>query len=155
MYILHITSTAMLANREDQPMKREFTWTHETARFLIALHIEPEEMDPADSFERDDDIEAVRNGEVEWFSASVEVYGPEGELLGRDTLGGCAYDSVRQFYTEHRCADPMNRNCSIMREARGSNVVICHYFPDMVRNAISEARKAIASRRDTYQHIHD
>lgn len=132
--------------------KREFVWTHETARFLVALHIEPEDMDPADSFQFEDDIEAVRSGAVEWFCAMVEVYGPEGELLGRDTLGGCAYETVREFYTSHRNPNPEQRN-TLATKARG--VCICHYFPDMVRTAISEARKHISARRDTYQNIHD
>lgn len=134
--------------------KHEFLWTHETARFLIAFHAEPEDTDPADSFEREDDIEAVRNGSVEWFQAVVEVYGPEGELLGADSLGGCAYNSIREFYESHRDADPLNRNSSIMRAARGDNVCICHYFPDMVRNAISEARKHISARGEAYARIH-
>lgn len=123
--------------------KREFLWTHETAHFLVAFHVEPEDMDPADSFEFQEDIDAVRNGNVEWFQAIVEVYGPHGELLGRDTLGGCAYNSVHEFITGHRDPDPMNRNCSLMRAARGDNTVICHYFPDMVRQAISDARDRI------------
>ena len=39
----------------------------------------------------------------------------------------------------------MNRNCTIMRAARGGNVCIGHYFPSMVHEAISEARKTLAS----------
>jgi hypothetical protein len=37
----------------------------------------------------------------------------------------------------------MNRNCSIMRAARGGNVCICHYFPGMVAEAINAARKGV------------
>jgi hypothetical protein len=126
-------------------------WSFETARFFVGFYAEPEEMDPADSFQFDDDIEAVRSGSVEWFSASVRVYlkGDDDNwctdwtLVGRDDLGGCAYSSVREFYTSHRDPDPMNRNCSTMRAVRGENVVICHYFPGMVAEAISDARRTI------------
>ena len=62
----------------------------------------------------------------------------------RDGLGGCAYKTVREFYTSHRDADPMNQDCSAMRAARGSNVAICHYFPDMVSEAIADARRNLA-----------
>lgn len=119
-----------------------------TARFRVALEIAPEDMDPVDSFEREDDIEAVRNGDVEWFCAHVVVYLDE-RPVGDDSLGGCAYESVKEFYTSHRDPDPTNRNCTIMRLARAGSVdakySICHYFPDMVRQAIRDARRTLCN----------
>lgn len=123
----------------------ETVWEFNTAKFCVKLQIEPEEMDPADSFQFDEDIEAVRNGSVEWFCASVVVE-LDGREIGRDSLGGCAYTTVREFYEAHRDSDAMNRNCSVMRAVKGNNVLMCHYFPDMVRIAISEARKTLAKR---------
>jgi len=38
----------------------------------------------------------------------------------------------------------MNRNCAPMRAARGDNVVVGHYFPQMVRQAIADARRTLA-----------
>lgn len=131
-------------------MAKDFVWTHETARFRVTLHVEPEDMDPADSFEFAEDIEAVRNGDVEWFYARVIVTGPDGEELGSDSLGGCAYNSVREFFTAHWDSDQLNRNCSIMRAARGQKTSICHYFPSMVAEAISQARTTMARRADIY-----
>lgn len=125
-------------------MAGETVWMFKTARFTIALEIEPEEMDPADSFEFQEDVDAVRDGSVEWFCAVVAVY-VDGNRVAFDSLGGCAYKSVREFYVSHRDRDPMNRNCSAMRAACGGNVVICHYFPDMVRQAVAEARNAVSS----------
>jgi len=128
----------------------ETVWEFETKRFRVALEIEPEEMDPADSFCFDDDIEAVRNGSVEWFGARVSVY-LDDLRVAWDYLGGCAYTTIREFYESHRDADPMNRNCTIMRRAwNGANdpnakISVCHYFPSMVREAIAEARKALAN----------
>lgn len=117
----------------------ETAWEFNTKRFRIALEIEPEDMDPADSFQFEDDIEAVRSGAVEWFQARVVVY-LDGREVGADSLGGCAYNSVREFYTSHRDSDPLNRNSSIMRAAKGSNVCLCHYFPGMVAEAVRLAR---------------
>ena len=108
----------------------ETVWTFDTPNFRVALEIEPEDMDPADSFEFPEDIEAVRSGTVEWFVASVVVYaGDDPDSLteiGRDSLGGCAYRTVREFYTEHRSG------------RSGS------YFTDMIGRAIAQARRHAA-----------
>jgi hypothetical protein len=133
-------------------IRDDAAWSFETARFFVGFYAEPEDLDPADSFQFPEDIEAVRSGAVDWFCACVRVY-LKGEddswcsdwrELASDYLGGCAYNSVREFYTAHRDTDPMNRNCSIMRAARGENVVICHYFPSMVQEAVSAARAELA-----------
>jgi hypothetical protein len=108
-------------------MNYETAWEFRTKRFRVALEIEPEDMDPADSFQFQDDIDAVRNGAVEWFYARVAVY-LDGERIAWDGLGGCAYESVRDFYTSHR----------IHKEG--------NYFTDMVRQAIDEARKVLCNR---------
>ena len=126
----------------------EKVWEFNTARFRIALEIEPEYMDPADSFQFEEDIDAVRNGEVEWFCACVSVY-LDDKRIAWDYLGGCAYKTIREFYESHRDTNPLNRNCTIMRRAwNGANdpdakISICHYFPSMVRSAIAEARKEL------------
>lgn len=112
---------------------REVVWTFWTARFRVELQIEPEDMDPADSFQFEDDIEAVRSGAVEWFQAVVVVYCDDRKVAW-DALGGCAYETVREFYQAHRGSDVMNRNCSVMRAACG-NVTIMHYFPGSCRRA--------------------
>jgi hypothetical protein len=107
-------------------MRGEQVWKFETARFTVALEIEPEDMDPADCFQFQEDIDAVRNGEVEWFQARVAVY-LDGVLVGWDSLGGCAYRSVAEFYDGHI-------------GQKGS------YFTDMVRQAIADARKMLCDR---------
>lgn len=128
-------------------MLTETVWTFDTANFRVALEISPEEMDPSDSFEFPEDIEAVRSGYLDWFCASVAVYDNDGHELGRNCLGGCAYRTVEEFYTAHRDPDPMHRNSSVMRAAMGQNVGIGHYFPNMVSQAIGEARKTLGSLR--------
>lgn len=124
-------------------MNGQTLWSFETENFTVRLVAYPEQADPADSFELEEDIEAVRNGDVEWFAACVEVLDKYGNQLGADYLGTCAYRTFEEFYTSHRDPDPMNRNSSIMRASHpaGPSVSVCHYFPDMVRIAIAEARK--------------
>lgn len=134
--------------RKGKAMHWETVWQFNTANYRVALEIAPEEMDPADSFEFAEDIAAVRNGNVEWFVARVSIYvkTEHGEVrLGCDVLGGCAYETVREFYTSHRDPDPMCRNSSIMRAKNGGNMVICHYFPSMVAVAIKDARANAAA----------
>ncbi len=121
----------------------EAIWRFDTRRFTITCEVTPCQDDPADTFGFEDDIEAVRNGSVEYFDARVRVVSAWGDELGSDYLGACAYYTTREFIDGHRDPDPMNRNCSIMRAKNGDNVAICHYFPSMVSQAIAEARKRL------------
>lgn len=125
-------------------MYEDTIWTFETANFTVELRVSPEDMDPADSFEFDEDIEMVRNGDVEWFCARI-VISKNGHEIGSDCLGGCAYKTFEELYTSHRDRNPMNRNCTTFRAAHGQNVIICHCFPSMVREAIADARRTLAS----------
>lgn len=125
----------------------ETVWSFETENFRVELEIEPCQIDPRDCFEFAEDIEAVHSGAVDFFDASVNVFMTVGEaeaLIGSDHLGACSYETVADFFEGHRDSDPMNRNCSVLRTARG-NVSICHYFPDMVREAVAAARASIAN----------
>lgn len=125
-------------------------WTFRTARFRIAL-----ELIHLDGYQYDGDDEdgetqaALDSGAFVAFDSKVTVF-LDGEEIASDYLGGSVYsaDNFREFYTAHRGADPMNRNCSIGREMRGGSV-IGHYFPDMVANAIGEARAEIKRRVET------
>ena len=133
-------------------MNAHTAWSFETANFRVALEVSECLDDPADHFSMDEDVEAVRNGDVLWFDASVvvSVYDwdrRDYQEIGRDSLGCCSYYSVDDFVSGHRDADPMNRNCSLMRAARGGNVVMMHYFPSMVVEAIGEARKRVDAIR--------
>jgi hypothetical protein len=126
----------------------QVVWEFCTAHFRVCLEIEPEDTDPADSFQFEEDIEAVRNGTVEWFCASVVVYF-DGREIARDSLGCCAYESVRDFYTAHRTSSAEYRN-TIETNRRHQ---ICHYFPSMVTEAVSEARKAFARKREAFNAV--
>jgi hypothetical protein len=99
----------------------ETLWTFHTARFSVSLQVTPCEDDPADNFQFEDHIEAVRNGAVDWFDARVVVL-LDGREVGADYLSCCAYTNARDFVTH------------------GDG-----YFIDMVRVAIAEARKALCA----------
>jgi len=109
----------------NNPDPRDALWTFETENLAVCYFALPEDLDPADSFESDEDIEAVRSGAVDWFCACVAVYAKTDEPswrwpeLASDYLGGCAYKSAASF------AEGENRS---------------GYFRDMVREACSNAR---------------
>jgi hypothetical protein len=123
-------------------MRDNTIWSFETARFAVVCRAEPEDLDPADSFEFEDDIEFARSGDpAAWFCAVVEVREKEsGAVIGRDVLGGCSYRSFADFTESHWDSPADGRNTFAVK---ARNTVIGHYFPDMVRVAIDEARATI------------
>lgn len=123
-------------------------WVHATRRFRVRLEIEPDRSYCYDGDDENGETQAaLDSGEYVAFDSALIVE-LDGQEIARDTLCGSVYgaDNFAEFWTAHRDADPMNRNCSIMRAARG-NCSIGHYFPDMVRQAISEARQHVAHIR--------
>ena len=118
-------------------MSKHVAWSFKTARYEVRLLIEDEDLPPEDTFERSEDIEAIREGRGEYFCAHVQVL-KDGKAIADDYLGGCWYDSFNDFYASHRTGPDAYRN-TLANKARGVSYV--HYFPDMVRSAISEARQ--------------
>ncbi len=117
-------------------------WEFKTARFTVALEMERDYRHKYDGDDENGDIQrALDSGDYVAFDSTVTVE-LDGEEIARDSLGASVYESgnVAAFYTDHRCADAMNRNCTLMRAACGENCCICHYFPSMVSQAIQEAR---------------
>ena len=119
-------------------------WRFNTNRFSIVCTAEDEWDVDLSWDETGETAEKIESGEWTVFCAKVEVLF-DGVEIASDYLGQCIYADPSDFVTGHRDADPMNRNCSIMRKARGGNVCICHYFPDMVSTAIKEARQALSN----------
>lgn len=106
---------------DDIDREHGILWEFATPRYTIAYWAEPEDMNPRDSFQFEEDIEAVRSGAVDWFCAFMGAFdNATGELIDYDVLGGCAYTTARSF------AQGENRN---------------GYFRDMVRQAIAYARE--------------
>lgn len=136
---------------DERTIRHNAAWSFETARFFVGFYAEEEDMDPKDSFEFPDDIEFASSGnDGAWFAARVSVWlkseNPyDWQELGADHLGGCSYNSVEEFYTAWRTSADEFRNTLANKDAHR---VICHYFPDMVRTAIKEARTALAHMAD-------
>jgi hypothetical protein len=129
-------------------MRSGTKWQFRTKRFRVVLTLERDHGYQYDGDDEDGETQAkLDSGEFVAFDSRVVVE-LDGEEIAADSLGGSVYEDGREseFWTAHRDADPMNRNSSIMRAARGHNCVICHYFPDMVRTAIAEAREHIRSQ---------
>lgn len=123
-------------------------WQFRTKRFRVALEVNPEHGYRYDGDDESGEIQAkLDSGEYVAFESAVVVY-LDGIEIAANYLGGSVYaaDEMAEFWTGHRDPDPMNRNCSEMRAARGDHVVIGHYFPDMVREAIAEARDILRAR---------
>jgi hypothetical protein len=140
----------MRLNTEDA-IRDNAAWSYETERFFVGFYAEDEDIDPEDSFEFPEDIEFARSGnDGAWFCARVSVWlksdSPyDWQEMGADYLGGCSYHSVKEFYTAWRTDPDDSRNTLAMKD---KGITICHYFPDMVRTAIAEARTALARMAD-------
>jgi hypothetical protein len=121
----------------------ETVWRFNTGRIQVRLDISPEYNYRYDGYDEDGEIqEKIDNGEYVVFQSAVIVE-LNGEEIAADYLCGSVYHfaKVHEFWTAHRDRNPMNRNCSIQREKTG--YCIAHYFPDMIREAVREARKAL------------
>lgn len=104
------------------PMYWEESHRETAAGFDIVLSVAPEDMPPdwdETDEERAETLRKIENGTLAYFIARVEAR-KEGITLGTAYLGGCCYDSVRQF-------------------VEGGD-----YYGDMVKEAVQEARTVIA-----------
>lgn len=120
-------------------------WKFKTKRFTVSLYLKRDRNYTYDGDDENGETQdKLDSGEYVAFDSTVEVE-LDGVVIAHNTMGGSVYsaDTVAEFFTAHRDPDPMNRNCSIMRAARGANVVICHYFPGMVAEAIEDARAEV------------
>lgn len=118
---------------------RERMWSFETRNFLVVASIEPSAHVDCSFDETGETAAKIDSGEWCAFDTFVTVY-CRGQVVGQDVLCESIYADPREFFTAHRDADPMNRNCTIMRAKNGDNVSICHYFPGMVVDAVRQAR---------------
>lgn len=126
-------------------MKQGKVWSFKTERFEVALMIERDRHYKYDGDDEDGEIQSkLDSGEYVAFNSAVVVKVDENEIAS-DHLGGSVYaaDNYKEFWTSHRDPDFLNRNCSLMRAVKGENVMIGHYFPDMVRTACEQAREWI------------
>jgi hypothetical protein len=134
----------MARYKSEQDSRYDASWSFETDRFFIGFYAEPEEMDPSDTFEFEEDIDAIRSGRVEYFCAAVRVFLKDGwEEVGSDHLGGCAYATVREFWEWHTTKAARDYKATLP-----AGTVVCDYFPVMVRQAVKAARATVAAFAD-------
>lgn len=105
-----------------------------TANFVVRATIT--EDDDADiSFDETAETrDKLASGEWVVFVTHVTV-AFRGAVIGEDYLGGSIYAHPREFFTEHY---------GLAAKSRADGCNYGSYFPGMVREAISEARKALA-----------
>lgn len=89
--------------------------------------------------------EKLESGEYIGFCARVRVLHETLGEVSSDYLGGCIYASLEEF-EDHRECGKETRGL----RAKGSSAVCGSYFADMVREAISNARKAIKGAQTIY-----
>jgi hypothetical protein len=104
-------------------MRYEQVHAEDTNDFHVTLSIAPEEMHPSDCFGETEDVikdmcDKIDSGQLLWFVARVEAY-RHGVLLASDYLGGCMYDSIKDFIADG-------------------------YYEDMVSNVVREAKETLA-----------
>lgn len=122
----------------------ETVWSFATDKFTVKLQLSPEDGYQYDGDDPDGETQAkIDSGEYIAFESRVVVMA-NGKVIGSDYLGGSVYDAseVDQFWTSHRTSSAEYRN-TLAQKAK--NICICHYFPDMVRIAIADARKTLQS----------
>jgi hypothetical protein len=132
-------------------MSYETVWEFQTARFLVKLQID-DQFDWCNIYDEDSETQAgLNSGELIAFDSRVIVEF-DGAEVGADYLTWSIYEAghVRDFWTQHRDLNPMDRNCTLMRAVQGENCCICHYFPSMVRIAVGEARSAMRKVQAVY-----
>lgn len=130
----------------------DVAWTFKTKHFKVELHRKIDFDYVYDGDDADGETQKkLDSGEYIAFDSRVVVYF-EGVEVGQDNLGGSVYavSDADEFFTAHRDRNPENRNCSI----KSNNYIICHYFPDMVRQAINEARENTAHMKLLYKNLY-
>jgi hypothetical protein len=115
--------------------RKTIMWEFKTANFVIRALIEPD--DDLD-LSWDDSGETAANlnsGLWEAFQTEITV-SFRGTEIAADYLGGSVYERPADFFKEHY---------GLAAKSRADGCNYGAYFPDMVRTAIGEARKALAA----------
>lgn len=107
-------------------------WKFETANFSVVMSAE-DEPDLDISWDDDGSVKAgLESGEFVSFCAKCTVYF-RGSEIASDYLGNCIYRTPEEF----------RDHIGLAAKSRADGCVYGSYFADMVKNAISEARKTL------------
>lgn len=110
-----------------------------TPHFLVIVDALPEDS-PVDVDDEGETAAKVDSGEYVHFIARARViHRDTGAELASDYLGGCIYARIEDFQDHRQCSAQTRK-----LRAEGSTAVCGSYFADMIHEAITEARKAMA-----------
>lgn len=115
-------------------------WSFRLGRVEVTFEIEQDCRYQYDGDDPDGEVQDKLNkGEYVAFDSKASVYIDSMEM-GVDYLGGSVYEfgKEHEFWTAHRTSPPEYRNTLAQR---AMNRCIGHYFPDMIREAIRQARE--------------
>jgi hypothetical protein len=116
-------------------MSKTVMWQFRTEQFSVIAYIEPDYDTDLSWDVTGEGREKLESGEYEAFGTEVVVYW-RGKEIAADYLGGSIYRNPRDFFCEHH---------GIVAKSRADGVRYGCYFPDMVRQAVREARQALSS----------
>lgn len=120
---------------------REF----KTAQFRVVVDA-LEDYDIDLSFDETGETrEKLESGEYIGFCARVRVLHDALGEVSSDYLGGCIYASLEEFEDHRMCGKETRR-----LRSEGSSAVCGSYFSDMIRTAVSDARKALSDAKRVY-----
>ena len=114
-----------------------------TKNFQVIAQAFPEDG-PVDVDDDGETQQAVDEGTYVHFRVRVCVL-YKGNVLGEDHLGGCIYESIKDFMDHKECGK-QNREWS----EQGKEGRCGSYFTDMIHAAVAEARKTLADYRNVY-----
>jgi len=107
-------------------------YTFKTRRFIVRATIEPDNDVDLSWDDTGEIAKGLNSGLYAAFNTTVTVETRNGQELGRDTICGSVYENPADFFSEHR----------------GSRGKWGSYFADLVRGAISQARKHETERAE-------
>jgi hypothetical protein len=129
-------AVAAADNREGFKMSMLEMYRFKTAKFIVRAYIEADCDVDASFDETGETQDKLNSGEYEAFGTVVEVLTATGIKLGESSLWGSIYERPADFFKEH---------IGLAAKSRADGCNYGSYFPGMVREAITEARKAIAA----------
>ena len=90
--------------------------TFKTARLTIETAVAPEDFEPDWDFESQDMLEKINNGDLAWFQVRVLVLLDRKFEIGADYLGGCCYETTKEFLHDAYWRGMVSVACSDARK---------------------------------------
>ena len=124
-----------------------YVHTFRTAHYVVATRfVRQDEHDIDLSWDTTGEALAqLRAGITQAFGTIVEVIDTKTlQVIGASSLWGSIYENPARLLSEHRHPNYAYRNTLT---SKATNNHVAHYYPDLVREAIREARWALNSHR--------